>query len=86
MLHHTYEDVLQHIIGFLRNRLEGAPEIDKNSHLIKDLNVNSLLVFEIVEELEVTYQIVVPLELLYKERIQTVAELANEVMRLTDKG
>lgn len=83
---HTYEAVLQHIIGFLRNKLGGASEIDENAHFIKDLNVNSLLVFTIVEELEETYQIVVPLELLYKEKIQTVAELAKEVMRLTDKG
>ena len=83
---HTYQDVSQHIIGFLRKKLEGAPEIDENAHFIKDLNVNSLLVFEIVEELEMTYQIVVPLELLYKEKIQTAAELAHEVMRLTSKG
>ena len=81
---HTYEDVLQHIVDFLRNKLKGAAEVDENANLTKDLNVDSLLVFAIVEDLEETYQIVVPLELLYKQKIQTVAELAKEVVRLID--
>lgn len=82
---HTYESVLQHITGYLHNKLEGAPEVDEDAHFTKDLNINSLQVFEIVEELEETYQIVIPLELLYKQRIQTVAELVEEVMRLLEK-
>lgn len=83
---HTYEDVLQHIVGFLRKKLEGALEIDENARLTEDLNVDSLLVFAIVEDLEDTYKIVVPLELLYKHKIQTVAELAKEVVRLIDEN
>ncbi len=82
---HTYESVLQHITGYLHNKLAGALEVDAQAHFTKDLNVNSLQVFEIVEELEETYQIVIPLELLYKQRIQTVAELVEEVMRLLEK-
>ena len=82
---HTYEDVLQHIVAYLRNKLKGSPEIDENADFTRDLNVDSLLIFAIVEELEETYQIVVPLELLYKQKIQTVAELALEVVRLIDK-
>ena len=83
---HTYENVLQHITGYLHNKLEGSPEVDEHAHFTRDLNVNSLQVFEIVEELEETYQIVIPLELLYKRRIQTVAELVQEVMRLLEKS
>jgi acyl carrier protein len=82
---HTYESVLQHITGYLHNKLEGAPEVDEHADFTRDLNVNSVQVFEIVEELEETYQIVIPLELLYKQRIQTVAELVREVMRLLEK-
>ena len=82
---HTYESVLQHITGYLHNKLAGAPEVDAQAHFTRDLNVNSLQVFEIVEELEETYQIVIPLELLYKQRIQTVAELVEEVIRLLEK-
>ena len=82
---HTYESVLQHITGYLHNKLAGAPEVDAQAHFTKDLNINSLQVFEIVEELEETYQIIIPLELLYKQRIQTVAELVEEVMRLLEK-
>ena len=82
---HTYEDVLQHIVGYLRNKLKRASEIDENADFTRDLNVDSLLIFAIVEEIEETYQIVVPLELLYKQKIQTVAELAKEVMHLIDK-
>jgi len=62
---HTYESVLQHITSYLHNKLAGAPEVDAQAHFTKDLNINSLQVFEIVEELEETYQIIIPLELLY---------------------
>ncbi len=82
---HTYESVLQHITSYLHNKLAGAPEVDAQAHFTKDLNINSLQVFEIVEELEETYQIIIPLELLYKQHIQTVAELVEEVMRLLEK-
>ena len=86
---HTYEDVLQHIIDYLRNKLKGAkgvPEIDENADFTRDINADSLLIFAIVEELEDTYKIIIPLELLYKQKIQTVAELAKEVMRLLDNS
>lgn len=82
---HTYESVLQHITGYLHDKLAGAPEVKEHAHFIQDLNVNSMQVFEIVEELEEMYAIVIPLELLYKQRIQTVAELVEEVMRLIEK-
>jgi acyl carrier protein len=82
---HTYESILQYITGYLHNTLSAVPEIDEHAHFTRDLNVNSLQVFEIVEELEETYAIVIPLELLYKQRIQTVGELAAEVLRLIEK-
>ncbi len=83
---HTREEVLQHIVSYLRTKLEGVAQIDENSHFTRDLNVDSLQVFETVGELEETYDIVIPLELLYRQKIQTVAELANEVMRLIEKN
>ena len=39
---HTYESVLQHITGYLHNKLAGAPEVDAQAHFTKDLNINSL--------------------------------------------
>jgi acyl carrier protein len=81
---HTYEDVLQHIVGYLRHKLKGTLAIDRDTDFTQDLNVDSLLIFAIVEDLEETYRIVVPLELLYKEKIRTVADLAKEVVRLID--
>lgn len=83
---HTYEGILQHIIDYLRSKLKGVAEIHENTDFTRDLNVDSLLIFGIVEELEDTYEIVVPLEMLYKQQIQTVAELAKEVMRLIEKS
>ena len=81
----SYEDVLQHIVAFLQSKLEGSPVIEEHSHFTKDLNVGSLLIFAIVEDLEETYQIVVPLQLLYKQKIQTVSDLAKEVVRLIEE-
>ena len=83
---HTYEDVLQNILRFLRAKLKEGTAIDEKADFTRDLNVDSLLIFAIVEELEVTYKIVIPLELLYKQKIRTVEELAREVMHLLDQG
>ena len=82
---HTYEGVLQHIIGYLHDTLEGSPEVHENSRLIEDLSVDSLKAFETVGDMEDYYQIVVPLEILQQRRIQTVSDLAKEVARLLDK-
>ena len=85
-MQHAYENVLRHIVVFLQGKLEGSPEIDENAHFTDDLHVGSLLIFAIVEDLEETYEIVIPLELLYKQKIQTVAQLAKEVTRLTTQN
>ena len=83
---HTLESVQQHIIGYLRAKLGGSLEVNEHSRLIQDLNITSLQVFEIMEEIEETYQIVVPLEVLYQPRLQTVSDLAEEVMHLLKKS
>jgi acyl carrier protein len=85
---HSFDDVLQHIVAFLHEKLEGdaTPEITAGSHFTKDLNVGSLLIFSIVENLEETYGIVVPLQLLYQQKVQTVGDLAQEVTRLANEA
>lgn len=85
---HRFEDVLTHIVAFLHERMEGVgtPEINEASHFTKDLNVGSLLIFSIVENLEETYGIVVPLQLLYQQKVQTVGDLAQEVTRLANES
>ena len=52
MPHHSYQEVLQHIVAFLQGKLEGSPPIGEEADLVKDLHVGSLLVFAIVEDLE----------------------------------
>jgi acyl carrier protein len=79
---HTYDSVLQHIVGYLHGRLEGAPEVHEHSRFVADLNVDSMEAFEIVGDLEDVYQIVVPLALLQQGRIQTVEDLTREIVRL----
>ena len=86
MPHHSYQEVLQHIVGFLQEKLEGSPPIGEEADLVKDLQVGSLLVFAIVEDLEETYQIVIPLQLLYKQKLQTVGELARQVVSLIEES
>ena len=83
---HTYESVLQKIVEYLQSKIKGASRIDENTDFTRDLAVDSLLVFAIVEELEETYKIVIPLELFYKRKIRTVADLAKEVLHLLDKS
>ena len=82
----SYEEVLRHVVAFLGSRLDGAPVIDENAHFTNDLHVGSLLIFALVEDLEQTYRIVVPLQLLYKQKIDTVADLVREVVRLTGES
>ena len=85
MTPHTYESVLGHIVGYLHGRLEGAPEVIGSSRLVEDLNIDSLQAFEIMEDLEDAFQVVVPLETLTQRRIQTVSELASEIVRLLQR-
>jgi acyl carrier protein len=82
---HTLESVRLHIIDYLRTRFGGSLEVNEHSRLIQDLSIDSLQVFEIMEDLEETYQIVVPLEVLYKPHLQTVSELAQEVLHLLEQ-
>lgn len=82
---HTYDSVLRHIIGYLHGRLERAPEVHEHSRFVADLSVDSLEAFEIVGDLEDVYQIVVPLALLQQGRIQTVADLTKEIVRLLEE-
>lgn len=85
MPQHSYQEVLQHIVAFLQDKLEGSPPIGEEADLVKDLHVGSLLVFAIVEDLEETYEIVIPLQLLYKQKLQTVGELARQVVHLIEE-
>jgi acyl carrier protein len=82
---HTYEGVLQHVARYLHDTLEGSPEVREDSRLVEDLGVDSLKAFETVGDLEDSYQIVVPLEILQRRQIRTVSDLTREIVRLLEK-
>jgi len=79
----TNDEVLQRIFNILRPRVpKGAPEITAELDLVNDLGLDSLKVMEILEDLEDTFDISIPINIL--PGIRTVGDLVVEIQKLTE--
>ena len=79
----TNEEVLQQILTILKPRVpNGAPEITAELDLVNDLGLDSLKVMEILENLEDTFDISIPINIL--PGIRTVEDLVVEIQKLTE--
>ena len=73
-------DIIDILKRLSRRPIEPAPE----SELVADLGFDSLLVLELVGELEDHFNIAIPLNSL--THIRTVSQITNEVKRLVHEG
>jgi len=73
-------DVVDILKRLSRRPIEPTPE----SELVADLGFDSLLVLELVGELEDHFNIAIPLNSL--THIRTVSQITNEVRRLVHQG
>ncbi len=76
---HHYEDVLAKIFEYLEEHLTQRPRepITAQSHLIRDLGLDSLQSFEMVSDLEDHFHVVIPMDLF--QNVETIEDVARAV-------
>ena len=75
-----YENCLNRLLQLLAERRSGAAAVDADSELVADLNLSSIDVMELIEEVEDEFDVSFPLNAL--PDIRTVGELAAALTRL----
>ena len=76
------EEVLQQIVDILKPKVsKDGLEVTAELDLVNDLGLDSLKVMEILEDLEDTFDISVPINIL--PGIRTVGDLVAEIQKLT---
>jgi acyl carrier protein len=78
---HHYEDVLAKIFEYLEEHLTARPRepITAQSHLIRDLGLDSMQSFEMVSDLEDHFHVVIPMDLF--QHVETLEDVAHAVLR-----
>jgi len=79
---HHYEDVLAKIFAYLEAHLTPRPAapITAQSHLIRDLGLDSLQSFEMVSDLEDQFGVVIPMDLF--QHVETLDDVARAVLEV----
>lgn len=81
----SYEGVLAKIFEYLEEHLVDKPSapITAQSHLIRDLSLDSLQSFEMVSDLEDHFGITMPMELF--QNVETIEDVARAVLRVVQE-
>ena len=78
----TQKEVLQQILETLKPMVpEDGPQVTAELDLVNDLGLDSIKVMEILETLEDSFDISIPINIL--PGIRTVKDLADEIEKLT---
>ena len=78
----TKEEVLQQILDIIKPMVpEDGPEVSADLDLVNDLGLDSIKVMEVMETLEDSFDISIPINIL--PGIRTVKDLAVEIQNLT---
>lgn len=81
---HNYEGVLAKIFEYLEEHLNERPNapITAQSHIIRDLGLDSLQSFEMLSDLEDHFGVTIPLDLFQNsETLEDVATAVVEVLK-----
>lgn len=79
----TNEEVLQQLLDIMKARVpENIKDISAQTDLVNDLGLDSLKVMEILEILEDTFDISIPINIL--PGIRTIEDLVVEIKKITD--
>jgi len=79
----TNEEVLQQILEILKPMVpENSPQLTAGLDLVNDLGLDSLKVMAILETLEDTFDISIPINIL--PEIRTVEDLVIDIQKLTE--
>ena len=78
------EDQVPGLITAILGKLSSHAEISEQSHLIRDLAMDSMDVMDALQDVEDELDLVIPTDIL--PRLQTVGDLVQEVQRRLPKG
>lgn len=79
---HNYEGVLAKIFEYLEDHLTTKPSapITAQSHLIRDLGLDSLQSFEMLSDLEDHFDVTIPMDLF--SSAETLEDVARSVLKV----
>ncbi len=78
-----HDEVLELITKILNKAVpEGAPSVTANSDLVNDLGLDSMKVLEIMEALEDSFDISIPMNIM--PEVRTVNDLTVQIKKLTE--
>ncbi len=80
----THEDLLAQVIGFIRPMVPEGQPLAADTDLVSDLGFDSLKVMKLLEDVEDTYDISIPLNVL--PDVRTVGDFAAQLERLLERS
>jgi acyl carrier protein len=77
-----YEDILQTLNEILEPLIPQGQEINEETDLVAELGLDSLKVMKILENLEDSFDISIPLNIL--PEVRTVRDLATQIQKISE--
>ena len=80
----AYEEILTQLYELLKPSLKDGQELEEDTDLVADLGLDSLRVMTLVEEVEDSLDISIPLNIL--ANVRTIKDFAVQLQQLTEEG
>ena len=80
----AYEEILTQLYELLQPSLKDGQELEEDTDLVADLGLDSLRVMTLVEEVEDSLDISIPLNIL--ANVRTIKDFATQLQQLTEEG
>ena len=80
----VYEEILTQLYELLEPSLKDGQKLGENTDLVADLGLDSLRVMTLVEEVEDSLDISIPLNVL--ANVRTIKDFALQLKQLTEEG
>jgi acyl carrier protein len=77
----TYEEILTQLYDLLKPSLKDGQKLEEDTDLVADLGLDSLRVMTLVEEVEDSLDISIPLNILAS--VRTIKDFATQLQQLT---
>ena len=80
----AYEEILTQLYELLKPSLKDGQKLEEDTDLVADLGLDSLRVMTLVEEVEDSLDISIPLNVL--ANVRTIKDFAMQLQQLTEEG
>jgi len=80
----AYEEILTQLYELLKPSLKDGQKLEEDTDLVADLGLDSLRVMTLVEEVEDSLDISIPLNVL--ANVRTIKDFALQLQQLTEEG